>query len=103
MVAATLRYTNLNLNSCEWARDSATKRIVSKTTCFLFTIASGYRMQQLANQFHDTMPYTMLAILDEAGATAESYAPMLLGAAMLLPIISYYNCQDRSSRSCLFF
>eukprot|EP00392_Amoebophrya_sp_AT5.2_P014324 g14473.t1 len=63
---------------CQWARASARKRIVSKTTCFLFTIASGYRMQQLTNEFQDYMPETMLAILDEAGATAESYAPMLL-------------------------
>eukprot|EP00392_Amoebophrya_sp_AT5.2_P011745 g11830.t1 len=78
---------------CEWARDSAAKRIVSKTTCFLFTIASGYRMQQLADKFHDTMPYTMLAILDEAGATAESYAPMLLGA-MLFPILSYSMIEE---------
>lgn len=43
-------------------------------------------MQQLTNEFQDHMPETMLAILDEAGATAESYAPMLLGATFTLSL-----------------
>ncbi|CAD7945798.1 unnamed protein product [Amoebophrya sp. A25] len=63
---------------CEWARQSAAGRIVAKTTCFLFTISSGYRMQQLQSEYSAMMPHTKLAVLDEAGATAESYVPMIL-------------------------
>ncbi|CAD7944627.1 unnamed protein product, partial [Amoebophrya sp. A120] len=60
----------------DWAKKTAAKRIVLSTTCFLFTIASGYRMKQLQDEYD--LPKITLGILDEAGATAESHTPLIL-------------------------
>lgn len=61
-----------------WARATAARRIVAETTCFLGTVASSYRITNLRDTYAEDFPRMLLAILDEAGATAETYTPLIL-------------------------
>eukprot|EP00746_Dinoflagellata_sp_MGD_P086604 gnl/MRDRNA2_/MRDRNA2_34295_c0_seq1.p1 gnl/MRDRNA2_/MRDRNA2_34295_c0~~gnl/MRDRNA2_/MRDRNA2_34295_c0_seq1.p1 ORF type:complete len:881 (-),score=171.58 gnl/MRDRNA2_/MRDRNA2_34295_c0_seq1:108-2750(-) len=59
------------------------RMLVAKCRCFLCTIASLYRISSLREQFErecEGAPHT--AILDEAGATPESYVPQVLGTGV---------------------
>mmetsp|Transcript_122522 Transcript_122522/g.332683 ORF Transcript_122522/g.332683 Transcript_122522/m.332683 type:complete len:864 (-) Transcript_122522:102-2693(-) len=66
--------------------EATRRRIVCRTSVFLCTISSSYKVQQL-QRYHSTSeawkgvaePRRLLVvILDEAGATPESYAPLML-------------------------
>lgn len=69
------------------ARSTAPARTVRNTQVVLCTIPSSYRIAQLQADFPDDFPkHLFLGMLDEAGATAESYVPLLirLGAENLV-------------------
>ena len=61
------------------AQATTTERIISRTNVFLFTIASGNRTTRLKDTYPDSFPEKLcLGILDEAGATSETYIPLVM-------------------------
>jgi len=75
-VIAAEKMCNVSLG---WAKFSAEDRAVRDASAILVTIGSSHRLHQFkcdhSHHFHEEIK---MAILDEAGATAETYIPMLL-------------------------
>ncbi|CAD7976095.1 unnamed protein product [Amoebophrya sp. A25] len=62
-----------------YLRSSAMRRTVRESNVFLFTISSGHQILRLQRDYElDFPPRLLLGILDEAGATAETYIPLIL-------------------------
>lgn len=62
------------------AKESARKRLVTGAQAFLVTVSSSHRLLSLVEKYKEVLSNKRMfaAVLDEAGATSETYVPLLL-------------------------